>query len=336
MTETTIHYPSEWTPARGLGSASSVFHYTTTAGLVGIVESGTLWATEATGLNDTAEVIQGRRYISSWLESAPTSATTEWIADVWGNMADLQGWLTPSNRGEVFFLCASLDGDDANQWRNYAQGNGHAIELDPRKPLAVARTEVPKQSTGSVTPEGRISIRGLFDAATCSGWRRVAYGETECDEMMSDLHDWAEDLRLWQQTARRGNPDEGEPSPSEIADHLLLNALFAASALVKDEGFRGEREARVIVTLGIIDDHAHYRSSPFGLVRYVKVAEAANGVTRGFVAAPENAHRLPLKGVRLGPSPYGEQGVPTMEAFLRKYAYKNADVTYSSLPLRTN
>ena len=44
-----------------------VYHYTSAVGLLGIVENHELWATEAIGMNDMAEVHQGWDFIRGWV-----------------------------------------------------------------------------------------------------------------------------------------------------------------------------------------------------------------------------------------------------------------------------
>ncbi len=44
-----------------------VFHYTTPTGLLNILERKELWATEAAGMNDVAEVRQGWAFIRDWM-----------------------------------------------------------------------------------------------------------------------------------------------------------------------------------------------------------------------------------------------------------------------------
>ena len=113
-----------------------VFHYTDGNGLIGIAHRGVLWASEAAGLNDRAEIRQGWAKIRAWLDSQPDGE----IIELFKNHAASP--LRDSH--EVFVVCGSTRGDDANQWRLYAnKGAGYAVELDPKQQLVVVTDNPP-------------------------------------------------------------------------------------------------------------------------------------------------------------------------------------------------
>src|SRR5664279_4177638 len=116
-------------PAAVRQASGSVFHYTSAQGLLGIVPSGTVWASEASSLNDLAEVRQGWEAISRLLVSREDSEARQLLISLATHPLDAPH--------EVFVLSASTAGDDANQWRLYADGGrGYALELDGTVQLA--------------------------------------------------------------------------------------------------------------------------------------------------------------------------------------------------------
>src|SRR5690606_8095052 len=96
---------------------------TDASGLLNIVQSNELWATESHGMNDVAEIKQGWDFIWEWLERQdPKDPTVADLRSAAGSGEDDYGY--------TYFCCASIAADDANQWRNYADGGrGFAIAL---------------------------------------------------------------------------------------------------------------------------------------------------------------------------------------------------------------
>ena len=86
---------------------TSVFHYTSSEGLIGILESKRLWASEASSLNDLAEIRQGWDSINDWLKTQPKSDVVDLLS---AHAADPM-----KGKHEVFVLCGSSADDEATQ-----------------------------------------------------------------------------------------------------------------------------------------------------------------------------------------------------------------------------
>jgi hypothetical protein len=100
-----------------------LWHYTSGDGLVGIIETGKLWTTQVSCVNDSTEL----RYGISLVRDALTlrcvaSATTD--ERVFYNILsnNLEIGAAPTN--EWFIGSLSEDGDDLSQWRAYGGGEG--------------------------------------------------------------------------------------------------------------------------------------------------------------------------------------------------------------------
>src|SRR5580698_8671217 len=93
---------------------SILYHYTTTEGLLGIIESKELWATNILFLNDTSELVDAFKLFASELEANPIK------------LGERKGWLQtmilPSlETAEVDHFVVSFceNGDLLSQWRAY-------------------------------------------------------------------------------------------------------------------------------------------------------------------------------------------------------------------------
>jgi hypothetical protein len=114
----------------GAVGVAELYHYTSGEGLVGIIESGDLWVTQASCLNDATEV----RYAAAVLLDSfqryrgfPLDSDAAFICD--RAIAGLSVDAAP--KSEWFVACLSEEADDLSQWRAYGRGEGgYAIGFD--------------------------------------------------------------------------------------------------------------------------------------------------------------------------------------------------------------
>lgn len=143
-----------------------VWHYTNTEGLLGILESNTLWATAANMLNDSSELHHGIKLAREiWASESSEILTAA------KNEAEEQGMQPPNedtvqqylpatidevereiSENSVFVACASLDPDLLNQWRGYGGAQGYAIGIDKGPELGVLQKMGPAGRSGRSWP----------------------------------------------------------------------------------------------------------------------------------------------------------------------------------------
>jgi len=117
----------EWFSPKGLRDRV-IYHYTSAAGLIGILESGTLRGTSAAFLNDTSEIAYGLAVCREVLEqecSGPGDVDRMLRAQV----DDALGDDAPS---EIFITSFSAIRDGLGQWRGYGSAAGrYSIGVRP-------------------------------------------------------------------------------------------------------------------------------------------------------------------------------------------------------------
>src|SRR5579872_521596 len=105
-----------------------LYHYTDAAGLLGILESQRLWATNAAYLNDPTELLHARAVYKGWLEARTEQGIARELLD---NVKVID--LMLEHIFHVFVACFCRNGDLLSQWRGYGSGGrGFAIGLDRR------------------------------------------------------------------------------------------------------------------------------------------------------------------------------------------------------------
>lgn len=101
-----------------------LFHYTNSQGVVGMLDDGVFWATDANYLNDYKEIQLGIDYANNWLELNKTSIDQEVAKRLKLNFDPNPG----SQSGQRMFVCSfSTEKDSLSQWRAYGKGGGYAI-----------------------------------------------------------------------------------------------------------------------------------------------------------------------------------------------------------------
>ena len=116
-----------------------LFHYTDTAGLLGIIESQQLWATHRSYLNDATEINYTYDLVEKFqqilLDQNEVSSFTDENSPMW-KLRDLlfrfsYRTLRLKPNPDIYISCFCENGDLLSQWRGYgANGSGHSIGFD--------------------------------------------------------------------------------------------------------------------------------------------------------------------------------------------------------------
>ncbi len=109
-----------------------LFHYTNSTGLLGILSSARIWATNYRFLNDSAEIL----YATAIFEAAVQELAERVDSDVIAVFLDRTRATANAFDGmfDCYVACFCERDDLLNQWRVYASaGGGFALGLDPKQ-----------------------------------------------------------------------------------------------------------------------------------------------------------------------------------------------------------
>lgn len=285
-----------------------------------MVQHRVLWASEAAGMNDRAEVRQGWKKVKKWLNSQPESEAVELLKHV----AD-RPLAAPH---QVFVLCASTRPDDANQWRLYANGGaGYAVQLDPTVALiALTDSEVEPWTSG------RVSFGAATSVVEVGPWLHVLY---EADDIDAALQALVDRLNASAEAIERSGFSQDEKDGAyDMLQSEAYRDVAEIAHLIKEPGFSGENEVRVVVTFFWGDDHIKHRAGRYGVVGYTELAASSDGKQRIHVVPRTDATAaLPIRSVRIGPLLHKEHKA-SVRGFLRKHGHGSVAVRRSKVPLR--
>ncbi len=162
-----------------------IYHYTNTAGLLGILGSGVLWATDSEYLNDAQELQYGRGEMVAALREQAIRINPEgeggWDSDA-GNRATIIAAAVDALVNESpdpdypgpYVVCFCDEGDVLSQWRGYAGGHGWAIGFDADELSTCVATWDPSESALQQVTYGEAGISKAVERAV----RLIAPGPT--------------------------------------------------------------------------------------------------------------------------------------------------------------
>jgi hypothetical protein len=166
-----------------------LFHYTTIAGLQGIVETNCLYASAAYFLNDSSELEYGRKILGSVLEQwevdnpeSRDDLTAELVRDLRAKITDENG--REALVHSVYVACFCQRDNVLSQWRAYGQAGGYSIgfpvvdgairNLTPESPSytsLLTRVEYQKEKQSAKCQE---SLRLVLSAVDDPALQRMA------------------------------------------------------------------------------------------------------------------------------------------------------------------
>jgi Protein of unknown function (DUF2971) len=287
-----LHFPKVTTtrPKR-------LFHYTSHAGLLGIVETGRLWATNIQYMNDSSELDYGMSMTRSHLRCLSAEGMPGVVREFLGRgerMLDLPV-LLPDRQFYAFCFCQ--DPDLLSQWRAYAdRGGGYAIGFDT------------DDLTNAVI-KGRLSLFPV-EYGPGSNWELLVHDiGALCDALTRCVGLW---------------PDDETILLSAACDDLRLALIFRIF-WSKHPGFCEEKEWRILASYDSNDQpRIRFRQGQATLVPYVELD----------LSYPGGPDRLPICEVVHGPTAHPKLASQALDWLFKKHGFRVPEIRGSSIPLR--
>ena len=326
-------------------ASDSVYHYTDSAGLMGVLTRHELWATEAAAMNDIAEVRQGWDFIREWVTRQrgrrhPAMGMIEFLA-AQAEDADPPFGHSGTSPDGIYMCCASVHGDDANQWRLYGGGgHGYAVELDPSTQLMAVLPGCHPRGATAGDEDGGPAGEEPHQFVDVTPWLHVLYSEEQKSAAFTGLVKTAErQLKRIEKESVRARRDQGDYyGIREAHDAQIAIDLARLAQLMKSDGFSGEHEVRVIVVDQFAsrpDLVAQFRATPFGVVRYARLSAPSDIIESPALCADVGGRKLPITGVRLGPLIRPNNNKSTVHSLLHSSGYLDSSVSESLVPANT-
>jgi len=275
-----------------------LYHYTSLEGVMGIVESRSLRATDIRFFNDYAEMRSTADHLRS--------AIAQRMGDAKRNarlFVQLQDWL--SHRiaaGHMLYVaCFTTNGNLLSQWRSYCPtAKGVSLGFRPEK---------------------------ICSSATQQSFRigKCVYDPQVQQRFAATILDVIEDIA--ERKGETRDPCKRHPSQSfhDVFEEVEVD-LLGAAALLKHPSFHEEQEWRAVspVMTNYVDAPIEYREGRSMLLPFMRFA------------LPEAAdRRLDVEHVFLGPTPSVNNSMTSLSRYLSKNgASPRRGLAYCQIPYR--
>lgn len=276
-----------------------LYHYTSGAGLIEIIRSGELWATQLACLNDASKLLYPVELLRDKVRAKLRNPLTDEIQFL---LKKVDAGLTPQVATEGRFLsCFSEDGDDLSQWRGYGGGEGgYAIAFDAQYLRQLA-------------------ARGMILG-------KVEYDEQKQSLFLDDVLTHL--IRFYLDGLKKKRAPFVDEWTTEFLDFWAAN-LIEIAPFIKHPRFKGEREWRLVY---------HFQDEATPRKRYLQRSSMmTQHVPLQLMIQDDGRPRLPLTGIVVGPCRHKEISRISVGDLLRTHCYSNAEVpvTTTAIPYRT-
>jgi hypothetical protein len=221
-----------------------LYHYTTPAGLLGIIDKKEIWASHTQYLNDQREFQHAVGIIQQEIAAMKKVRQHDQHRDLLDEMASV---LKDSGSVNVCVCSFSEDGDILSQWRAYS-GGGAGFSIGFSGQFLRAASE----------GQGFWLVKCIYDEADQRSWMRALITDVLNENTQEELS---------------GGRDEG----TRILGGNLAAYLNRYSPILKHKAFAEEKEWRIISRpLSSTLDGFDFRPGPGMLIPYYKIPLATD------------------------------------------------------------
>lgn len=275
-----------------------LYHYTSFNGLLGIVTSGALWASDIRYMNDSAELRHTADLIRS--EVSRRIRNGHPMPDLLNQFLD---WVTHriTNGHMLFAASFRSNGNLLSQWRGYSKhGKGVSLGFDPDYIMQCAE----KQS---------------FQIGRC------IYSHEQQEQLISKVLDSVEVLSEEYDINHTSTHTSYNPTYRSIFERMESDLLRIA-AILKHPSFQEEEEWRIVspVITSYVEEPVLFREGTSMLVPYIE-----------FSLSAQNSTPIAIDHIFLGPTPNITISMNSLTMFLAKNGICPKDeISFCQIPFR--
>lgn len=280
----------------------TLYHYTDSSGLLGILTNQSLWVTKSNFLNDRTEI----SYIDDVIKAAinkllPHSMANKLVKLILSELSYLRGINENALKAQNYYICSlSTNPDSLTLWSEYSNHYGYNIGFDVSKLRNILDD---KDSDVPLNVHGKV----IYDF------------DQQCSLIMDEIKKT--------KILEFNNEKEGSEAKEEIKHFSVVLLLY--SFFLKSPVFAQEEEYRIVFFQHNhpkgnkrLNNEIYFRDRIGVFLPYIKVQ-----------LIDQNS-KLPIRRITIGPKhniDIAEQG---LELFLLKSKYENVELIRSSIPLR--
>lgn len=280
-----------------------LYHYTNASGLLGIIESSRIWATDYRFLNDSSEIQYAvslfHKIIEKRLLDTDDDITTEFFERC------LEKGIAFDGFPKCHMACFCEKDNLLNQWRVYTSaGGGYAIGFQPKN----------------------FRVNDGHEEIVTNNYTilKIEYNEDKQKSLIEEVINLT--LTCLNQFTKGQSVKEAEKIIEKCCHFVRVQTAEYLMSF-KHPAFAVEEEWRLCHLSGSpYDKHIKYRDGQYGLTPYVNVNLCPK--------VGENAHKLPITRITHGPGKDPEIIHSILKQMLSSKFYSNVEVSGSKIPVR--
>lgn len=303
---------------RTIGSGTppeTLHHYTSAQGLLGILSTGAVWATDLRYLNDPEEFRFARCLIATEarrrLETVEVGLVREILS---GAVDDLE-----AHSMKAYVVSFSENGNLLSQWRAYAQRDGFSIGFD----------------SGALK-----GVKGC-DLVKCLYWTEGAQTSERMKAVHSFLDAWSatrsDSFTELAEAKAQGNSDFAEFG-CRVARRFLMQDLVRLALVIKHPSYEEEREWRLMFVdrQGVHRSGGGSGSSQGPHVEGTSFRQGVFGLTPYRTLRVLGTTSMPagVREVTVGPTPYPNEALNAATELVRAHCSADVIVKVCGIPYR--
>ncbi len=284
---------------------SILYHYTSQQGLLGILDSKAVWATNTHFLNDQTEFVHG-------LSFARAMANHSYHDDYWESFGFLlRDHLEKLGGDNLYVSSFSEKPDLLSQWRGYCPGgSGYCIGFDQVLMAEYCKEQGIRLEKCLYKHEEQLSAVSTIISYAKEFFPAVPHTVEEFFSLPIE-----EKLDCMFELKKRLDGDL-KPEADRVMDGIC-ESLSELAPLFKNEGFYEEAEWRIIANRPA--QAVCFRPGPSYVIPYISM---------DMLKAKPHV----LKRVIVGPNPNQSRAVKAAELLVKQYGYDTDIVTSSNIP----
>jgi len=284
----------------------TIYHYTDLNGLIGILESQTLFSTHINFLNDRKEFQYGLDLIESVLIESNNAVHKKMLAELNKKVENLKNL-------EKYVTCFSRNGDLLSQWRSYGnQGKGVAIGFNP------------------------IEITESFQEILHSS--NILYDEKDQKEIIREIIK----ISIEYFNENKIFYDWEGCDYNFMISKAIIEFLECMVIGWKHPSFSEEKEFRLEYDVDYLSNKKSnkeilFRISDRLLIPYIKLYSKYsenNDESSEHIKHTDSDQKLPITKIILGPSLDFESNEMAIQMLLRKNGFNDIEIKASQIPYR--
>lgn len=249
-----------------------LYHYTNAQGLLGMLQSNRIWATNSRFTNDPTEIAYATRLVRKVLESELPEGDARWLKSLKDRVNNILSEY--DEHAKIYIACFCTHGDLLSQWRGYgAVGGGYALGF-------IGKHIGSEEIRSFEKPEPIL--------------RKVIYDRSTQKRLVSD---WLKGLVRLEQALQKHYRQQGVQQLIYQLKVSFEMFLYEYMICFKDPAYSEEQEWRIIQygrSFGREVVKASFRSGRANIVPYTELDfSPAKGPYRG---------KLPVRLIYYGPT----------------------------------